>query len=266
MSHVAEEHVHYQIANAPIREYPYPHICVDDLFPADFYARLRANWPDSSAFMKLGDTGRVPEGAYAERFVLPLTPSDIAQLVPERRPFWNEFAAWFTGQRFLTAMIDKFIRYVEPALGDQMGDCTFSPDVLIVRDLPNFKIGPHTDAPHRLVTMLFYCPDDDSRKHLGTSIYVPRDPAFRCAGGPHYPHDMFHLVKTMEYKPNSLFAFYKNDYSFHGVEPIHDQNVQRDLMLYDVRVKRPQRAAAGPAPAPGIGVQMLKGMFGGSRK
>jgi hypothetical protein len=85
-------------------------------------------------------------------------------------------------------------------------------------------------------------------------------------GGPHYPHALFHLVKTMEYRRNSLFAFFKNDYSFHGVEPIADENVQRDLMLYDVRVMRPRRTAAEPTPAPGLGVQMLKQMLGGPRK
>ena len=263
MSSAVEEHVLYQIANAPIREYPYAHIYVENVFPDDFYAALRANWPDQSALISLADTGRVPKGAYAERFIMPFKPAEIDKLTEERRPFWTEFASWLITQRFLTAMIDKFEPYVKARFGDEIYQCGFEADALIVRDLTNFNIGPHTDAPHRLLSMLFYCPDDDALKHLGTSIYVPRDPGFRCPGGPHYPHQLFHKVRTMEYRPNSLFAFIKNDRSFHGVEPIGDHDVLRDILLYDVRVFTPKGEAQPPGP--GFGLKMLKRLFDGSR-
>jgi hypothetical protein len=256
----AEQHVLYQIANAPMREYPYAHIYVENVFPDDFYAALRANWPDPSALISLADTGRVPKGAYLERFIMPFTPAEIEKLPQERRVFWTEFAEWFLTLRFLTAMIDRFEPYVKVRFGDDIYRSEFAADSLLVRDLTNFSIGPHTDAPHRLLSMLFYCPDNDELKHLGTSIYVPCDPDFRCAGGPHYPHAKFRKVMTMEYRPNSLFAFIKNDHSFHGVEPINDENVRRDMLLYDIRVFAPE--GKPQEPAPGLGLRMLKGLFG----
>ncbi len=100
-------------------------------------------------------------------------------------------------------------------------------------------------------------------KHLGTSIYVPRDPSFRCRGGPHHPHELFHKVRTMEYKPNSLFAFIKNDRSFHGVEPIGDADVLRDILLYDVRVIEPKLET--PRAKLGFGTRLLKSLFGDGR-
>lgn len=261
MSSNVEQHVLYQIANAPMREYPYAHIYVENVFPADFYAALRENWPDPSALVSLADTGRVPKGAYRERFVMPFTPAEIDKLPEERRAFWTEFATWMITQEFLTAMIDKFEPYVKERFGDDIYRCSFAADSLIVRDLTNFSIGPHTDAPHRLLSMLFYCPADEALRHLGTSLYVPRDPGFRCRGGPHYPHDMFRRVMTMEYKPNSLFAFIKNDRSFHGVEPIGDADVLRDILLYDIRVFEPEDKS--PPASPGFGLRMLRRMFGG---
>ena len=66
MSSTVEEHIVYKVANAPVREYPYAHIYVENIFPADFYTALRANWPDESALVCLGDTGRVTKGAYRE--------------------------------------------------------------------------------------------------------------------------------------------------------------------------------------------------------
>ncbi len=243
-----------------MREYPYAHLYVDNIFPEDFYAQLRALWPSASSLISLGDTGRVPKGAYPERFILPFSQADINKLDAGRRPFWLEFGDWFLGNRFLTAVIDKFEPHVRARFGDDIYRNTYSAESLIVRDLTNYSIGPHTDAPHRLLSMLFYCPNDDSRSHLGTSIYAPLDPDFRCAGGPHYPHQRFRRVRTMEYRRNSLFAFIKNDHSFHGVDPIGERNVERDVLLYDVRVERPPAAAA--APGAGIGLRMLKKLFG----
>jgi hypothetical protein len=246
-----------------MREYPYAHIYVENVFPEDFYAQMRAHWPSSSALVCLGDTGRVPKGAYPERFILPFSQAELQKLDGPHRAFWLEFGDWFLDRRFMNAVINKFERHVLERFGEKMYRNTYGAESLIVRDLTNYSIGPHTDAPHRLLSMLFYCPDDDNRAHLGTSIYLPLDAEFRCAGGPHYPHRLFRKVKTMDYRRNSLFAFIKNDYSFHGVDPIPDKDVLRDVLLYDIRVDCPDDEAKTPAPGSGLGLRMLRRLIGG---
>lgn len=259
MFSAVEEQVIYQIANAPIRDYPYPHFYVEQVFPDDFYAQLRANWPDSSSLVSLPDTGRVSKGVYKERFVLPLTEAGLNKLSEDRRAFWTELADWLMAYRFLAAMVEKFDRHVNKRFGQELRHCKFQADALVVRDHTNYNIGPHTDAPHRLLSLLFYCPDNDDMRSLGTSIYVPRDPEFHCKGGPHYQHSRFQKIKTMEYKPNSLFAFFKTDNSFHGVEPINDENILRDLLLYDIQIDESQDQA--PKRTTGFGTKMLRHMF-----
>jgi len=236
MSSVAEQHVIYQIANAPLREHPYPHTYVESVFPEDLYAEMRRYWPDSSSLVSLASTGRVSKGAYPERFILPMTEEAIGSLPPDRRRFWTDFSEWFLGPRLLDAVMRRFEQHVINRFREGLDDVRFGVDALVVRDLTNYSIGPHTDAPHRLLSLLFYCPDNGSRSHLGTSLYVPNNPDFRCEGGPHYPFAGFTRVKTMEYRPNTLFAFFKTDRSFHGVAPIADASVQRDVLLYDIRV------------------------------
>jgi hypothetical protein len=54
---------------------------------------------------------------------------------------------------------------------------------------------------------------------------------------------------TMPYLPNSLFGFLKTQNSFHGVEPVKEVDVQRNLLLYDIRA-HVQRAAQLPAANP----------------
>lgn len=263
MSSAAEEHVLYQIANAPIRVYPYPHVYVPSVFPPDFYDALRRHWPDAGHLVSLEATGRVSKGAYPERFIMPLNKKEVDKLPEAARQFWTEFGSWLLDGRFLYALVDKFDASIRRRFGEAVGKVRFSPEVLVVRDHTNYKIGPHTDAPHRLMSLLFYCPDDDRYRHLGTSIYTPNDPEFRCAGGPHHPHSQFTRVATMPYLPNALFAFVKTDNSFHGVDPIRDADVLRDLILYDIRVEQPDDTASRTSGS--IGAKMLKQMFSFSR-
>jgi len=56
-------------------------------------------------------------------------------------------------------------------------------------------------------------------------------------------------VKTAPYRPNSLLAFLRSDISFHGVEPLSEQDVNssgRDLIqyaLYDKQARETQLRA-----------------------
>jgi hypothetical protein len=266
MSSAVEQHVIYGISNAPLRQHPYPHLYLESVFPEEFYRSMRDNWPDGGSLVSLADSGRVTPGAYPDRFILPFADEEIEKLPEEKRAFWRDFGSWFLGERFRRALMQKFTPDIRRRFGSALDRQSFSVDSLIVRDRVNYRLGPHTDATSKLLSLLFYCPDDDRAKHLGTSIYEPRDPDFRCAGGPHYSHDQFIKVATMEYRPNSLFAFFKTDNSFHGVEPIKDDGVLRDLLLYDIRVTETQvRAPSAYRGSARIGWGLLKGMFGRGR-
>ena len=107
-------------------------------------------------------------------------------------------------------------------------------DARLVRDFTRYAIGPHTDSKAKLVSLLFYLPKDAALSHLGTSIYAPIEPSFRCPGGPHYGFGKFKKVATMPFAPNALFAFFKTDRSFHGVDQILDSEVERNLLLYNI--------------------------------
>ena len=263
-----DEHVIYQISNAAMREYPYPHIYVDSVFPADFYAALRRYWPGSENLVSIGDTGRVTKGAYAERHIMPLQQPEMDKLAPEPRAFWNDVSTWLLAPGFINSVVAKFRRYVDERFRGNDDEITFHCESLVVTDHTNYSLGPHTDSPNRLVSLLFYCPDDSSMSYLGTSLYVPIDPDFRCAGGVHHPRELFRKVATMEYRPNTLFAFLKTDNSFHGVESIRESGILRDVLLYDIRVSTRPRQKAGPwkwVPGSGLGGRMLRNLLRGGR-
>ncbi len=247
MSSHAEQHTLYQIANAPLREYPFPHLVVSGVFDPPYYDRLIENLLPAE-LMKPIRSARPVAGKYSDaRYVFALEPEALAALPRPYSDFWLELAGWLLGGSFLEALLHKF----QPQL-----DLRFAAakpriyrEAMLVDDRSSYSLGPHSDSPNKVLTLLFYLPADASRPHLGTSIYVPRDRDFRCPGGPHYSREIFERVTTMPYLPNTLFAFFKTDSSFHGVEPIREAgDYRRHLLFYDVKCDLKSLAAQPAAP------------------
>lgn len=231
----AELHALYRIANEPVREFPYPHVYVRDVFPADYYRRMREMLPPREALVTLSSMGRIRVGdpIAEKRTVLPLTDAGLAKLDEARRAFWQELARWLLGGSFGQVMVSKFGPWLAGRFPN-LAMARFADEALLVQDGSNYALGPHTDHPTKVLSFLFYLPADDSRPHLGTSMYLPNEPGFTCAGGPHYPFDKFQRLITMPYLPNAMFAFMKTPNAFHGVEPV-EGDVARELLLFDIR-------------------------------
>jgi hypothetical protein len=232
MSSTVENHLIYQVINAPVRSYPYPHMYIPDIFPKDYYDELQRNIPDPKVMLPINQVR--PVKGYDERFVLELESEQVETLPEGNRRFWKDLAHWMLAGRFREAMLAKFKPLIDLRFQGQEGAIEFYDEALLVEDITKYALGPHSDAVRKVITMLFYLPKDESQSHLGTSIYLPNDPQFRCDGGPHYKFKDFTRLVTMPFKPNALFVFFKNATSFHGVEPVTDPDTRRWLLLYDI--------------------------------
>ncbi len=237
MSFDVEQHVLYNIANAQVREYPFPHFYVHPVFPEDFYQEMLARLPALEVYRPISETGSVDAGAYAERYITGMEPVEQDEFERGAGDFWERLRGWLGGPTFANLIMHKFRAGILHRYGEQSRLTTTS-DIRLVRDFTNYAIPPHTDAPHKLASLLFYLPPDASRAALGTSIFTHEDPRFRCEGTTHHSFKGFRKVMSAPYVPNSLFAFLKNDAAFHGVERIEMADVKRDLMLYNIYVKK----------------------------
>ena len=252
MSSAAELQMLYRIGNAPILPFPFPHIYVRDVFPADFYAELVRSLPPREAFAPLSTVRPISSDVYDKtRSVLILGPESVGKLAEPCRGVWERVARMVLGGGLGNLVLGKFGQFIQARFQNQPNP-EFFDEALLVQDSQNYALGPHTDSPSKVISFLFYLPADDSQSHLGTSIYLPKDRAFTCQGGPHYTFDQFDRLLTMPYVPNALFAFLKTPNAFHGVEPVNEAGVQRNLLLYDVRIRAQsptQAKAAPPGPA-----------------
>ena len=97
----ARRHAIYQIAHAPLRTYPFPHVFVEDILPAGFYGRLLANLPGIRAYDR--DEGAVAEHVEGRRSIKGAR-RGCNRMDAERAGFW-------------TAAFEAFAEARHPGLG-----------------------------------------------------------------------------------------------------------------------------------------------------
>lgn len=95
--------------------------------------------------------------------------------------------------------------------------------LMLVYDVKNYEIGPHTDSQRRNATMvLFLGPKSDLK--IGTRLYV--DTSDRHKDNKwmktHYDFDNFKEIKMVDYYPGSAVDFKVSPISYHGVPKINE--------------------------------------------
>lgn len=214
------EHVVYNLRNTKVNTYPFPHFYCEDVFPWDFYGELR----DAL------DT--LPEGSFA-----PLGYEHRMAMDAEKLPMMQQFSNRYFGSSIIQLFGSKlfFDRYPNHSRP------TFAQEFRFIRDEEGYSIGPHTDTPRKVLSLLFYLPDDFNNRDCGTGIYVPDDHEKTCAGGPHHSFEGFSEVWRAPFVPNSCFGFWKTPNSWHAVEKI-SRKIRRDVLLFNIYEEKEQKS------------------------
>lgn len=235
-------HMVYQVLNAPLREYPFPHFFNTGIFPEPFYAEIMKHMPDEEAYQSLIEQGlvRVPPElveTYEQRSVISLYTDHIKVIEESKRGFWMELTKILSSPEFLVPLMLKFQPWTIERYGEGV-DLGFEAEIDLIRDSRKWALGPHSDKSDNIAVILLYLPPDDTTSYLGTSIYTPKEPGFTCEGGPHHDRSKFDCAHTVPYLPNSAIGFFKNNVSFHGVECVKQAGDVRNLIQLSV-VKTP---------------------------
>jgi len=220
-----------KIAAAQVNLDPSPHFIIDSVFDEDMYRAFLKNWPKYEMFKKLSETGRISYDT--ERFAVLFNKEHFANLPDEIRLFWASIWLHVINHADVQqAFVNRFQAFSGKSW---LGEKEYFGDGLLISDRTTYRINPHTDMPHREVTVLYYMPEDKSQIKYGTSFYRPKDPKFECPKGLHHDRALFDEVTRLEFLPNRMMAFIRTNTSFHGVEPIEDEGVDRHLLIYNLR-------------------------------
>jgi hypothetical protein len=119
---------------------------------------------------------------------------------------------------------DAFVRRLGPGLERRFGagyrDVGMFPIPILTRDVPKYRITPHTDTKWKGITVQFYLPPDDTTKHIGTIFHE------RLPDG-----SMPQAIK-MPFSPNSGYAFAVGDNTWHSADPVGPEVKTRDSILH----------------------------------
>ncbi|MDA7433682.1 hypothetical protein N8458_00680 [Synechococcus sp. AH-601-P18] len=226
------------IQSKPLNENPFPYFFAENIFPNNYYAMVKNNFPKLGEMQNIGETGRTRIGEYKERNVLNLTSGLGKGLNVLQKRFWSSFLLQLTSRHFTEALLRKFATVTSYRLAEDLETKNFAlkHDVMLVNDQTGFSIGPHTDNPRRLLSLLFYLPESNNLSETGTSLYTPKEPGTICEKGIHHPFTLFNKSITLPFNKNSLLIFGRSNNSFHGVEPINlNTQSERKLLIYNIR-------------------------------
>ena len=234
-----ELHAAYKFANAPILNFPFPHFYVENIFSDNFYSKIQENLLDSSEMMSMADLYSDNPGlsGYKERMVMDFDKKESMQKAGKsKREFWASFHKNFS-PNFSNILRSKFKKFLDLRF-TYLKNVSYTHTLQLVHDKKNYSLGPHTDQPSKVVSVLIYLPKDHKQILTGTSIYMPKDPSKLNTELPHlhYLRDDFYKVITMPYMPNSAFCFIKTNNSFHGVEKLEMEETDRWSLQYNIHI------------------------------
>lgn len=106
--------------------------------------------------------------------------------------------------------------------------------VFLSRDFPPYAIGPHTDVPRRVLSMILYLSPANAPDNWGTTLFRPAEARFECQQGLHYPFEGFVADRLVSFRPNRAVIFLRTHRSFHGLLPIEPSTGPRDTLLYEL--------------------------------
>ena len=248
----AKRHSMERIAATPIALQPFAHIVVENIFPDAFYAELRRRLLPTAAYRQLAATGRVSKSYNPARHVLMSEDLDQAAPDPDSRKFWKNLFATYCDDAFTHLWLTRFESQIRERM--KSGDVPFPRtdaavdlrrEMILMRGGAGYYLPPHTDSPSKVVSVLFYLPEGDAHADAGTVLYTAKNPDLSHPGGPYLDRAGFDPVKTLPFRRNTLVAFPKSSTCFHGVEPVTNPELRRDILLFDIRFALDAPAGAG---------------------
>lgn len=231
MTNVTElrSHIESRFAGREVQPFPSPHLVISDFFPAEAYELIQTHnpfltntgheWISASEMTK-----RRQSTPYDRRKQVDLATPEF-EGSPEAKAFWKTVSEALLGDNWLAKLIYKTF----PAYFDiRFGEAVLAPGfwaelkrmLFVQRHEGGYRIGPHTDAPHRVFTCIFAFADQPGYEEFGTQFVRPRDPRVRCYGDLHHEDKDFEVVSTAKYTANSFVVFFKTRQSFHSVKHI----------------------------------------------
>jgi hypothetical protein len=200
---------------------PFYHLEFDQVFPEHTYAAMLTAMPVTADYRRM--SGRRKEDVRADgtptRVKIDLYPEYIRSLPAAKRSVWD-----IVGRALCSREVeDAFVRRLAPELERRFSagyaGIGFYPVPILTRDVPGYKILPHTDTLWKGITVQLYLPRDDAHVNIGT-IFHGKAPDGTLTRG-----------AQMRFARNTGYAFAVTEVSWHSADPVGAEVDTRDSIL-----------------------------------
>lgn len=170
-STIVEPELVAAVERSALRHHPFDHIYMEHVFDPASYAALLDAMPDRRFYHELSHRDAMRTDGSSTRLRMYLYPELLWRLPREQRRLWMPMARALCSKRLQDALKDKFREALEHRFGKPVERIGLYPVPILLRDQPGYRIGIHSDAENKAITVQFYLPRDASQSHIGTIFH-----------------------------------------------------------------------------------------------
>jgi hypothetical protein len=206
---------------APAHEAPFYHLEFDRVFPEDLYERMLEAMPVVSDYRPMSgrSKGHVRDDGTPTRVKIDLFPEYIRNLPREKRQVWDAVGRVLCSSEVQSAFVRRLAKPLERRFGAEFAETGFYPIPILTRDIPGYKIDPHTDTRWKGITVQFYLPRDNAATHVGTIFHGVR------------PDRSLEKTAQMKFARNSGYAFAVGTDTWHSADPVAGIETRDSILL-----------------------------------
>src|SRR5262249_20482812 len=202
-------------------EKPFFHLQFDNVFPGDVYAAMIEHMPSSADYRPLPgrNKGNIREDGTSTRVKIDLFPEYTRHLPEPKRTVWDTVGRALCSAEVQTAFMRRLAPRLTRRFGANFAEPGIYPIPVLTRDIPGYRITPHTDTHWKGITVQLYLPPDDKNLHIGT-IFHDR-----------LPDGSLPKATQMRFAANTGYAFAVADNTWHSADPVGAEVTTRDSIL-----------------------------------
>lgn len=209
------------VAAARVEQRPFYHLEFDQVFPADIYAAMVEAMPGAADYRPLPgrNGGNLLADGSSTRVKIDLFPEYTRHLPAYQRSLWDLVGRALCSDQVRAALVAALAPGLERRFGGGFRGIGMYPIPVLTRDIPGYRITPHTDTRWKGITVQLYLPRDAKAPHIGT-IFHDR-----------LPDGALPKAKQMNFAPNTGYAFAVGDNTWHSADPVGHEVDTRDSIL-----------------------------------
>jgi hypothetical protein len=202
-------------------EKPFFHLEFDRVFPEDVYDAMIAHMPNAADYRPLPgrNGGNLLEDGSSTRVKIDLFPEFTRHLPEPKRTTWDLVGRALTSAEVQAAFVRRLAPGLERRFGEAYAETGMYPIPVLTRDIPGYRITPHTDTRWKGITVQLYLPRDDANTNIGTIFHDQ------------LPDGSLPKATQMRFARNSGYAFAVGDNTWHSADPVGAEVKTRDSIL-----------------------------------